>query len=292
MKKVNLYISLVMLALIAGVTVYAGNDATKDKNNSNNRKIENSKPEENGVIFSITDAVRWGNKMLVFYTIKNNTDDNLNYLNFYLGNTLAQNESNAAFDNGKTCWFIHEDYLRNNKDVPSRALRRGALCAEMVPAKAKTVNLFLTGFATVNGSNKKFNRQFKNVPIRGFQASNLPGSFISHPNIKMNVNSVAKEGNNICINLSLTNLDEEDITFNMYADRGEAYDSYGKTYKLNSDVKTLRMRPEKPLTFTINVMNVPQSATEFQSVVLPLYAQNYELPEAFHIVLNDIAINK
>lgn len=263
-----------------------------DKVNDSKKKSQSKQSQDQSLLdINIEEAVRWGDKMLVFYRIRNNSNDNISNLWFAQGSSLQETECYLAYENGKTSSFDYGDYLRGSSAVPGGALRRGAMLASTVPAKAKTVDIVLKGGCNMNSQNYKIEREFYEVPIRGFQPSNLEGCYVTHPNVKLHITEVTRAGEDVTVSFTLTNLEDEDIAFFLNASDGLGYDDNGKEYRVRSENQNFKLRSQRPFTLTVYLPNVPERTTGFQNITVPINASEYDLPGSFDIVFNDLMIN-
>lgn len=161
--------------------------------NCDHKKDKDSSAAEDmtvpGVDIRINYAERYGNGILISYTIQNNND--IDYSQFWIyvnGSSRTGTDSEADFDCGQTMKVTNE-YNRSDKMVRADSRRQGYLYIDRLPRNANSISeLRIGGRSNIRRDKNLYGEymyKFRNIPLKGFLESNRAGVYCTHPEIKL-----------------------------------------------------------------------------------------------------------
>lgn len=241
-----------------------------------------------GVELSVNKATKWGDGMLVYFTLKNNLDyDIKNFIVNHNPGIPGNNDSRIIFDNGTSAYsnsMLHESTFYS---VPSDAKRTGYVYVGSIPRKVKTIGLQLGARCDTGPVVTKTNPYgeclyvFDSIPVIDFPESNVEGAYCTNPNLRLNVNSVSRDGNDVIVDFILSNPTEEDLSYWLFGmEEPGAYDAdgnaYATTYGVAGGKNTFKLMGDGgKVRLVATVKNVPKAVTEFQQIKVPFGNNDY-----------------
>lgn len=260
---------------------------------------QNQQEELPPVQLWINECVRWADRMMIFYTVQNNMDQDINSFTLYVNDIPGQYDCMAEYDNGKTSYMHWNTYLRSNPSVPAHTRRKGAIMTSGVcPSSAKTATITLGGrcsdgpIVTKKNPYGEFVMRYPDVPIRGYMESNRKGVYCTNPNFQLKVNQVRRDGNRVFVNFDITSTEPDDVKFFFPLYEGaEAYLPDGRRCEVKMSRTEVPLSMDTPVQAMATITGVPQNETEIQDLTIKLESNQYDLYSAFKCVFKNLKID-
>lgn len=231
---------------------------------------------------TLNEAMRYGEGVLIPYTMTNNGEEG--YTNFVfnlreLNSNFKGERSSIIFNNGKEA-YITEEYNRNdNYSLPGEAKRRAYFYLPKLPKGATSIKQVRLGGRAQGGPKRDMKDNyfgewlyvFPEMQIRDFQESNREGVVCTHPDIKVKYNGAEYDAAKkiLMLDYTLTNTGDEDLSFSLHGN-SEAYDEDGNKYRVASGVaggtNSLKLDSEQTVHVQTAVIDVPSKVKSFSRI--------------------------
>lgn len=231
---------------------------------------------------TLNEAMRYGDGVLIPYTMTNNGEEG--YTNFVfnlreLNSNFKGERSRIIFNNGKE-GYITEEYNRNNNySLPGEAKRRAYFYLPKLPKGATSIKQVRLGGRAQGGQKRDMKDNyfgewlyvFPEMQIRDFQESNREGVVCTHPDIKVKYNGAEYDAAKkiLMLDYTLTNTGDEDLSFSLHGN-SEAYDEDGNKYRVTSEVvggsDGLNLDSEQTVRVRTAVIDVPRKVKSFSRI--------------------------
>lgn len=271
--------------------------------NCDHKKDKDSSASEDmtvpGVDIRINYAERYGNGVLISYTIQNNNDTDYSQFWIYVnGSSRTGTDSEADFDCGQTMKVTNE-YNRSDKMVRADSRRQGYLYIDRLPRNANSISeLRIGGRSNVRRDKNLYGEymyKFRNIPLKGFLESNRAGVYCTHPEIKVNYlgASYDRDKKLVTLEYTLTQTGDDDISAGFFnRDSSYAYDEAGNQYIVGSETASFngsfKLTPNQPVRMRTYIGDVPANTKDFSKVVATFGA--YGTPD-LHVRFDNLNIN-
>lgn len=262
-------------------------------------KAQNDTEQLPPVQLWIYDCARWADKMMIFYAVQNNMDQDINSFTLNVNDIPGQYDCMALFDDGTKSYMHWNTYLRSNPKVPAHSRRIGAILTEdRCPPGAKTANITLGGrcsdgpIVTKQNPYGEFVMQYPDVPIREYLESNREGVYCTNPNFLLTVDQVRRDGDRVFVNFTITSPETDDYLFLFPAyQAAEARLADGKQCRVDLSRQRLPLSKDEPVQAMATVTGVPQTADKIANLTVRLESNEYPLYSNFKCVFNNLKID-